>query len=552
MRKAFRILLAFLLSALVFTLAVVLTRAETAGTVEVQILALNDFHGNLLPPGKSVGGVEYLAAHIDNLRQLNPNTVVVSAGDLIGVSPLLSALFHDEPTIEAFNLIGLDFSAVGNHEFDEGVHELLRMQAGGCHPVDGCQDGDGFEGADFLYLAANVTWKDNDQPVFPAYEVRTFEGVPVAFIGVTLEGTPTLVKADISEVNFLDEAEAVNALVPELKEQGIETIVALIHEGGAQTPRTSGYNECVDISGPIVDIVNNLNDEVDLVISGHEPFAYNCVIDDKVVTHALFFGRLLTRIDLTISLRTHDVVAVAAENREVTHDVAADSRMTALIERYKSIAAPFENRVVGAITADVTRATNAAGESALGDVIADAQLDATDDPGSGEAVVAFMNPAGLRADLTYVSSPVAEGDGNMTYLEIYTVQPLGYSLVTMTLTGAQIDTLLEQQFEDCSQTRRDRILQVSAGFTYSWSLSAPPCDKVDPATIMINGVQVDPAASYRVTVNSFLAKGGDRFTVFLEGTDRRGGDVDVDALEKYIAANSPVPPGPQDRITQVP
>jgi len=397
-----------------------------------------------------------------------------------------------------------------------------------------------------------VTWKDNDKPVFPAYEVRTFQGVPVAFIGVTLEGTPTLVKADISEVNFLDEAEAVNALVPELKEQGIETIVALIHEGGAQTPRTSGYNECVDISGPIVDIVNNLNDEVDLVISGHEPFAYNCVIDDKVVTHALFFGRLVTRIDLTISLRTRDVVSVVAENREVTHDVAVDSRMTALIGKYKAIIAPLENRVVGSITADITRDTNAAGESALGDVIADAQLDATDDPGSGEAVVAFMNPAGLRADLTYMSSPVGEGDGNMTYLEIYTVQPLGYSLVTMTLTGAQIDTLLEQQFEDCGQTRRDRILQVSSGFTYSWSLSAPACDKVDPASIMIDGVPVDPSASYRVTVNSFLADGGDRFSVLLQGTDRLGGDVDTDALEKYFVANSPVPPGPQDRITQVP
>jgi 5'-nucleotidase len=223
-----------------------------------------------------------------------------------------------------------------------------------------------------------------------------------------------------------------------------------------------------------------------------------------------------------------------------------------LIAKYQAIAAPLENRIIGSITADITRTTNAAGESALGDVIADAQLDATNDPGFGDAVVAFMNPGGIRADFTYAGSPAGEGDGNVTYGEMFTVQPFGNSLVTMTLTGEQIDTLLEQQFVGCGQTDRDRILQVSAGFTYSWSLSAPACNKVDPATIMINGVPVDSAASYRVTVNSFLADGGDRFSVLVQGTDRLGGAVDTDALDTYFAANSPIAPGPQNRITQVP
>ena len=541
-------------------LAVSYAAAKPPETVDVQLLALNDFHGNLLPPsgssglvaGVEAGGVEYLATHINNLRALNPNTVVVSAGDMVGASPLLSALFHDEPTIEAFNLIGLDFNAVGNHEFDEGVYELIRLQEGGCHPVDGCLDGDDFAGADFHFLAANVTWKKNDKPIFPAYKTRSFNGVHIAFIGMTLEGTPSIVTpSGISELNFKDEADTVNALVPELKRRGIETIVVLVHEGGVQNPINSPINSCEGLSGPIVDIVDRLDDEVDVVISGHTHQPYNCVIDDKIVTSAFSFGRLVTKVDLSIDFKTGEVVSMTADNRVVTRDVSKDSLLTALIDKYNAIAAPLANRVIGSITADITRAANAAGESALGDVIADAQLEATNDPGFGDAVVAFMNPGGIRADLTYASSPAGEGDGNVTYGEMFTVQPFGNSMVTMTLTGAQIDTLLEQQFVGCGQTA-NRILQVSIGFTYTWSTGGGACEKVDPATIMINGVTVDPSGSYRVTVNSFLADGGDNFAVLVQGTDRLGGEVDTDALEKYFAAYSPVAPGPQNRIAVVP
>jgi len=534
--------------------------AKPSGTVDVQILAVNDFHGNLQPPSGSsgrigtvdAGGAEYLATHINNLRAANPNTVVVSAGDMIGASPLLSALFHDEPSIEAFNQIGLDFNAVGNHEFDEGVYELIRMQEGGCHPVDGCLDGDDFAGASFRYLAANVTWKKNDKPIFPAYKTRSFNGAHIAFIGMTLEGTPSIVTpSGISMLNFKDEADTVNALIPELEKKGIESIVVLIHEGGAQAA-PAPYNGCVGISGAIVDIVNRFDPAVDVVISGHTHNAYNCVINNMLVTSASSFGRIVTDVDLTIDLSTGDVVSKSANNNIVTRDVAKDSFITSLIAKYDAIAAPLANRVIGSITAEITRTTNAAGESALGDVIADAQLEATNDPGFGEAVVAFMNPGGIRADLTYAGSSAGEGDGNVTYGEMFTVQPFGNSMVTMTLTGAQIDTLLEQQFNGCGIQNANRILQVSNGFTYSWSSSASACNKVDPATIMLNGVMIDPAAVYRVTVNSFLADGGDNFTVLREGIDRLGGEVDTDAFEKYFAANSPVPPGPQNRITQIP
>lgn len=563
-RMKWPVLVLVVIIALLVT-AIAPTAAAPPETIDVQILALNDFHGNLLPPSGSsgrigtinAGGVEYLATHINALRATNPNTVVVSAGDMIGASPLLSALFHDEPTIEAFNEIGLDYNAVGNHEFDEGIDELIRMQEGGCHPLDGCLDGDGFAGASFRFLAANVTWKKNDKTIFPAYKIRAYNGVKIAFIGMTLEGTPTIVTpSGIAILNFHDEADTVNALVPTLKQQGVETIVVLVHEGGAQGgnpfPTPTNINQCVGFTGPIVDIVNRLDPAVDVVISGHTHNAYNCNINGRLVTSASSFGRLVTKIDLTVSTQTKDMVSAAANNMIVTRDVAPDPPMTALIAKYNAIAAPLANRVIGSITADITRTNNAAGESALGDVIADGQLGATADPALGSAVVAFMNPGGIRADLTYLSSPVGEGDGNVTYGEMFTVQPFGNSMVTMTLTGTQIDTLLEQQFNGCGTQTANRILQVSAGFTYSWSLSAPACSKVDPTSIMLNGVAVDPSASYRVTVNSFLADGGDNFLVLTLGTDRLGGAVDTDAFEAYFAAHSPVAPGPQNRITVVP
>jgi 5'-nucleotidase len=564
---------AIVLTVLLISQSLSAVQAKPSHTVNVQILAINDFHGNLeaIPSTSSsgrvettpAGGAEYLATHIANLRALNPNTVVVSAGDLIGASPLLSALFHDEPTIEAFNEIGLDFNAVGNHEFDEGLAELLRMQEGGCHPVDGCLDGDDFAGADFEFLAANVVYAEDEarrgnghghnkpDTIFPAYKIKKFNNVKVAFIGMTLEGTPTIVTpSGVAGLQFLDEAQTVNDLIPQLKRKGVETIVVLIHEGGVQAS-PQPYNGCVGISGPIVDIVNNLNDEVDVVITGHTHQPYNCVLDGKIVTSAFSFGRLVTKVDLTIDRRSGEVVTMIADNRIVTRDVPLSPAITALIDKYRTLSAPLANRIIGQISADITRTANAAGESALGDVIADAQLDATNDPGFGDAVVAFMNPGGIRADLIYAGSPAGEGDGNVTYNESFTVQPFGNSLVTMTLSGAQLDTLLEQQFIGCGQTA-NRILQVSNGFTYSWSASGAACEKVNAASIMIDGVTVDPSASYRVTVNSFLADGGDNFAVLRSGSDRLGGDVDTDALENYLTAFAPVSPGPQNRITLIP
>jgi 5'-nucleotidase len=533
--------------------------------VEVQILGLNDFHGNIEPPSGSsgrvgtvdAGGAEYLATHIRALEATNRNTIVVSAGDLIGASPLTSALFHDEPTIEAMNSIGLDLNAVGNHEFDEGATELLRMQEGGCHPVDGCFGGDGFRGADFDFLAANVVSEDTGRPIFPPYSIENFQGARVAFIGMTLEGTPTIVsQAGIAGLEFRDEADTVNRLVPHLRRRGVEAIVVLLHEGGF--PTATDPNGC-PVSGPIVDITDRMSDEVDLIISGHTHQAYNCVIDGTPVTSAFSFGRIVTDVDLRVDRRSGDVVGLAINNRIVDRTVTRDSAITALIERYRVLAAPIANREIGRITADITRAVDASRESSLGNAIADAQLAATDGPAEGAAVLGLMNPGGVRADLSYVSSAVGEGDGVVTYGEAFTVQPFGNSLVTMTLTGAQIERVLEEQFCGVNSPGSPRVLSPSAGFHYAWSDDpvVVPCDvadRIDPTSITLGGQPLDLAASYRVTVNSFLADGGDGFATLAQGTNRVGGAVDVDAFEAYLVAAGPtgLAPPATDRIDVAP
>jgi 5'-nucleotidase len=524
---------------------------ENSLEVDLQILAINDFHGNIATSSGSFGGTgraDYLAANIQTIMAGADNSIFVSAGDLIGASPLISALFHDEPTIEAMNLIGLDINAVGNHEFDEGADELLRMQDGGSHPVDGDLDGDPFLGADFEFLAANVVVDETGETLFPAYTVRNYLDVKVAFIGMTLEGTPTIVTpSGVAGLTFNDEAETVNALVPMLQQDNIEAIVVLLHEGGFSN---GGPNDCgTGLVGPIADIVPLLDDAVDLVIAGHTNDEFVCEIDGKWVTMADTRGRLFTDIDVTLNRVTRDMTVVAINNLANLQDgVTPDPAVTALIDKYDTLSAPLANSVIGTITSDITRTPNGAGESALGDVIADAQLEATAAVGFGEAVVAFMNPGGIRDSLDFVSSG-PEFDGEVTFGEAFSVQPFGNSLITMTLTGEQIDTLLEQQWLGQSSPR---ILQVSEGFIYEWSASAPDGSRVDPNSILINGAPVFPLTTYRVTVNSFLADGGDNFTVLTEGTERLGGEIDLDALVTYFGANSPVSPGPQDRITALP
>jgi 5'-nucleotidase len=530
--------------------------AQTA-SVDVRILAINDFHGNLRPPAGGIriddpddktkkitvaaGGAEHMATLVKQLRQGTKNTIFVAAGDLIGASPFLSAMFHDEPSIESLSMMGLEVASVGNHEFDEGKDELLRMQNGGCHPTDKCQGLHPFLGAKFRYLAASTVDKSTGKTIFPPYEIRKFEGIPVAFIGLTLKGTPDIVSpASVAGLEFRDEADTVNALVPELKARGVEAIVVLIHEGGFPT---GDYNECPGISGPIVDIVKKLDKAVDVVISGHTHQAYVCEIDGRLVTSGDKYGTIVTAIDLKLDSVTHDVIGAKADNLIVrTGAYASDPEQTALLASYDRLAAPIANRRAGSITETLSGTPNDAGESALGDIIADAQLAATRTEANGGALIAFTNPGGIRTDI-----PKKE-DGAVTYADVFASQPFRNQLVTLTLTGKQIKDMLEQQWLD---PKRPRILQVSKGFNYTWDGAKPYGDRVVADRMSLNGQRIDLAGSYRVTVNDYLAVGGDGFAVLKGGTAQQFGVYDVDALYAYFQANSPIAPATADRIARM-
>lgn len=524
-----------------------------AGPVAVKILAINDFHGNLKPPlggiriqdpadrTKTVnvpaGGAEHLATAVAQLRAQNPNHVFVAAGDLVGATPLLSALFRDEPTVESLGLMGLEASAVGNHEFDKGAAELLRLQRGGCG-TEGCKGPQPFTGAKFQYLAASTVDEKSGRTLLPAYHVKRFQGIPVAFIGLTLKDTPTIVvPSGVAGLKFRDEAETVNELVPQLQRQGIEAIVLLIHEGGVPS---GDYNECPGISGPIVDIVKKLDKAVDVVISGHTHRAYNCRIDGRLVTSGDKYGTLVTQIDVTLDPKTRDIADARADNVIVRTDrFAKDAAQTKLIEVYEKLVVPLAKRPVGTVGGAFSRDAAPNGETPLGQLIADAQLAATKDAG---AQVALMNPGGIRAALA------KPADGQVRYEELFAVQPFYNNLVTLTLTGAQLAQLLEQQW---AGQPMPRLLQVSRGFAYTWDASRPVGQRVVPGSLRLNGQPVDPDAAVRVTVNGFLAAGGDNFSVLKQGRDMRTGMMDIDALEAWLKANPGLLPGAPDRIARV-
>ena len=556
------------------------SRERLSAPVEVKLIAFNDFHGNLEPPRQSVntapadaapvrvpaGGAVYLASAIASLRAKNPESVVISAGDMIGASPLVSALFLDEPTIAAMNLIKVDYNAVGNHEFDKGRAELLRMQKGGCekHTARTPCAVEPFPGASFTYLAAN-TLTESGASLFPAYGIRSFGSgkrqVKIGFIGMTLKETPSVVTpAGVAGLSFRDEAETANALIPRLKAEGADAIVILIHQGGAtKVP----YNDksCAGLEGDLLPILDRLDPAVDLVVSGHTHKAYVCDYGKVnparpfLLTSAGQYGTLVTDITLRIDPRTNEVVAKSADNlivqgegygstavNEAYARYPADPAVAALIARYAEAARPVAARVAGRLSAPALRAGNEARESVLGNLVADAQLAATSSPSTGGARIAFSNPGGVRADL------VPAADGSITYGQLFAVQPFGNILTVKSLTGRQVRALLEQQFDSGPNTvASPMVLSVSRGVTYAYDLSRPAGQRI--LDLELDGAPIRDDEVYRVTMNGFLASGGDNFTVFREGDDPLGGALDVDALEAYITAAGTLTPPAQDRVT---
>ncbi|MCZ0980549.1 bifunctional metallophosphatase/5'-nucleotidase [Streptomyces diastatochromogenes] len=554
--------------------------------VDVQLLSFNDLHGNLEPPAGSsgqvvrtkedgttekidAGGVEYLATHLRQARQGNRYSITAAAGDMIGASPLLSGLFHDEPTIEALNDLDLDVTSVGNHEFDEGARELARMQNGGCHPTAGCfVEGKTFGGADFPYLAANVTDEKTGKPILDPYYIWEKDGVRIGFIGVTLEGTPNVVTAEgVKGLKFGDEVETINKYTKVLERKGVKSIVALVHEGGMPASASYNYNcdgdgdgEGEGVSGAIVDIAKNVSPQVDALVTGHTHQAYVCSIPDpagnpRLVTSASSFGKLYTDTTLTYDRATKDIVrtAVASANHVVSRDVPKAQDISQLIADWKALAAPVANRPQGFIAADINGRGSTAYEKPLGDVIADAQLEGLAPADKGGAQLALMNPGGIRADLVYKASG-SEGDGVVTYGESFTVQPFTNMMNVVDLTGANLITALKQQVSG-SNLNSIKILQVSKGLTYTLDMTKTGADRVVDGTIKLNGEAIDPAKTYRVAMNEFLAGGGDGFGALATGTNKLVGASDLDVFNAYLASHSsaanPLPVPAANRITVV-
>jgi 5'-nucleotidase len=573
---------------------------------EVQLIAMNDFHGRIeltagadseqiTAPGNdgvygtpddvksTVGGAANVSATVKRLKTefaaaggQQSGSLFVGAGDLISASPFASAVFKDEPTIEVLDAMGLDVSSVGNHEFDRGTDELRRISGAtdntytddvtACPATlngepfvagtDGCF-GEGehaFDGADFPYLAANVVDKATGQPMLPPYKVYDVPGgKKIALIGVVTETTPDIVDAaGIADVRVIDEAEAVNKYVPQLVRQGIRAIGVLIHEGGQQNGAAGANpNGCNDLTGPIVDINNRIDDQVDLIVSAHTHAAYNCKLPvpegkDRLVTSAGYYGRLVSDIRLTINSggdvdRSKTYTATNAPVLRKDSDAAVQS----IVDYWVAKSAVSGSRVVGSATADILNAASSQRpfEQPIGNLVAQAQYDALQEDTYGFPEIALMNPGGVRTNILA---------GEVTYAEVFAVQPFGNYTGAMTLTGADIEQILEQQYQqdpdgtagplDAGPRGTRLTLGTNAGFTWSYDLTKMYGDRVPADSIKLDGVTIDPAKTYRVAVNSFLAAGQDGFTTFRNGTAYTTGPVDVDALEDYVTANSPISP----------
>jgi len=532
---------------------------RSSAPVEIQILAFNDFHGNLQNPDPveitepdgtkhkvQTGGVAHLAATLAGLRAGHANSITVSAGDTIGASPLISANYLDEPTISAMNLLGLELNSVGNHEFDRGVDELKRMQAGGCAKFTRrapCAV-EPFAGARFRYLAANVVGA-NGRTIFPATAIKTFQTaagpITIGFIGETLKGTEHLVTpSGVRGVTFKDEADTANALVPQLKAQGADAIVLLIHQGG-KTPTFTAGNTCDGLYGDILPILPKLDPAVTTIVSGHTHWAYVCrgtpqVGAGRLMTSAGKYAYFATDIRLEFDPATHRLVGQDARNIIVGNgERGEDPAEAALVDRYAAAIAPIASRLIGHLTAPAPHAVDDF-ESPAADLVADSMLAATRAPEQGGAQVALVNATGVRVDLP---------GGDVRYDQAFAMMPFGNNLVVMTLTGAQIKEALEQEYKGSIRPglTRPSAMVPSAGVTYAVDMSKPAGGRV--SDIRFNGTALDTAGKYRVVVNNYLASGGDGISAFTEGTDITDkGIIDLDALVAWIAPGR-TPPQPE-------
>jgi 5'-nucleotidase len=520
---------------------------QAGAPVDIQILAINDFHGNIeVPEGATtyyaagqpqkaqLGGAARLGATLAHLRLGHPETITVAAGDLIGASPLASAYYLDEPSIMALNRMGLSLASVGNHEFDKGIGELKRMQRGGCEVFTQrvpCRLDKPFEGAKFTYLAANVL-DDQGNTLFPGTEIRQFGPVKIGFIGMTLKDTGLLTSpAGTKGYRFTDEADTANALAKQLKAQGADAVVLLLHQGGQVDPFFN-QDACPKLTGDILPILSRLTPDIRLVISGHTHKAYICEVPDangaaRLLTSGGRYGYFVTDIRMRIDPANDRVLSLTAVNDPVTAADGEQADLKEVVDRYSAASASVASRVVGKISGSLASPEGAL-DTPLARLVADAQLAATHDSAHGSAQIGFINSGGVRSGFS------TRPDGSVTYGQIFALQPFGNTLEVLELNGAELKNVLEQQFgDDPSGKFRQSFLIPSQGFAYAFDRTAPVGQRV--VSMTLDGHPVDAARTYRITVNNFLANGGDGFSLLAKAKFVADGGVDLDALEAFVA-----------------
>jgi len=528
------------------TMALLLSACASTGMpqapVTINLVSLNDFHGNLEPSRYTIkgadgkeqvlraGGAEAVAAALQAWRKQDKDLLLVSTGDIVGASPALSSLWADEPTIEAMNMLGLRASAVGNHEFDGGRKELLRQQHGGCdssRPTKACKFAPSFGGAKFTYLGANVIDAATGKPFIPGYTIETVKGIKVGLVGVVLRDTPNMVVASgVAGLNFGDEADAINALLPQMRADGAKVIVALVHQGGrtVESPLQAG---CTQLKGDIVDVTKKIDPSVKLVLTGHSHQGYLCDVEGRTVTQADTAGHLLTRVSMQVEPATGAVHDLKVSNVVMTPgEYPADEKMAAFVAQVKQRSqAALVRPVAKVANTPLLRKRDVAGESTIGRLVADAALDSTRHLG---AQLAFMNNGGVRRDLE------AAPDGSVNFGQVQAVLPFGNTMVVMDLSGAQIKRLLERQF-NAPVASNDAIMHVSQGFSYAWDARRPVGSRLVPGSVKLDGKVLEDGATYRVAANNFLAEGSDGFPEFAQGTRRIDtGMVDLDGFTTYL------------------
>lgn len=527
---------------------------QTTGPVHVQILAINDFHGQVSAgqnlDGEAAGSAPVLASYLEEAMADDGQaaTFIALPGDVVGASPPESGLLLDEPTMLFFNTFAEDctggpytmVATFGNHEFDKGTDELLRKIEGGNGATNITHLIDPYPGSNMTFVSSNVVWKTNDTPLVDPYVILDAGGAKIAFIGADTVETPSIQKAaNIKDVAFENETESINHYVPEIQKQGVHAIVVLLHEGGSQEAYDGPTRDGGNVTGRVADIVAGLDPDVDVVLSAHthqftNAYLKNAGGNQVLVTQAYGYSKAFADVDLVIDPVSDEITDKSAEIVRTYADrppgTTPDPRISSFLAADEAVVGPMIDRPVTVASADLTRQQNDAGECALGDIVADGLREAMN------ADIAFITTGSLRADIA---------KGNVTWGDLYAVQPFSGTVLSMTLTGKEVADALEQQWEEPLPPHN---LAVS-GLSYTYDATKPAGSRV--VAVLVNGTPLNPDANYTAAMVDYLAGGGDDYTVFTNGTDQVCGPVDVDALVSYMGSlPTPVEAPAETRITK--